>query len=156
MPIAGRARVGARYALQPVGIYVLVNALSTIQADVSAPTFTDSEEGDVTNATVAVRFSEAVTSSNFATGVTIKLNGVGATISSATLQGDPVYVYYVLSAPYADANDAITWEYSDVAGDIQDSAGNQLGDVVATAVVNNVGRHLRFDDAPNSMHLAWL
>ena len=156
MPIAGRPRVGFRHSLEPVGIYVLVNALATIQADLSAPTFSDGEEGDQTNATIAVRFSESVTSSNFATGVTIKLNGVGATISSATLQGDPAYVYYVLSSPYADANDAITWEYSDVAGDIQDSAGNQLGDVVATAITNNVGRHLRFDDAPNSMHFAWL
>jgi hypothetical protein len=156
MPIVGRPRTGWRHSLQPVGLYIAEVRVATIQADVVPPAFENSEEGDVTNATVAVNFSEAVFSANFAVGVTIKINGIAATITSATKQSDPVLVYYVLQTPYSDANDLITFEYSDVAGDYADLVGNQMGDVVATSVTNNVGRHLRFNDAPNSMHLAWL
>ena len=156
MPLVGRVRAGYRGVLKPVGLYIFVPSVGAVGADVTGPNFENGEEGDVTNATVAVTFSETVQSSNFADGVTIKLNGIAATISSATLQGDPILVYYVLAVPYADANDEITFEYSDVGGDIRDSSNNQMGDVAATAVTNNVGRHLRFNDAPNSMHLAWV
>ena len=156
MPIVGRARTGWRHTLQPVGIYILDVRVTTVQADIIAPNFGTGEEGDVTNATVAVTFSEEVFSADFTVGITIKINGVSATISSATKQGDPILVYYVLTAPYADANDGITFEYSDVAGDYADGASNQMGDVAATAITNNVGRHLRFNDAPNSMHIAWV
>lgn len=121
-----------------------------------APAFSAGEEGDVTNLTVAVTFTADVVSgtNDYVTGVTIRVNGVAATINSGTRQSNHAIVYYVLAAG-ADANDEVTFEYSDVAGDIAAESDNtQMGDIAATAVTNNVGRHLRFNDAPNSMHLA--
>jgi hypothetical protein len=153
MPI-GSYRAGIR-TVREISIYVRSVYVTSVQADVSPPVFERSEEGDVTNATVAVVFSEAIFSADFTTGPTIKINGVAATILSATKQADPILVYYVLQAPYADANDLITFEYSDVAGDYADTVGNQMADVSATSITNNVGSHWRFDDAPNSMHLAY-
>ncbi len=121
--------------------------------DVTPPDYSASEEGDVTNATVAVTFSENVVSgsADYVTGVTIKVNAVSATIASGTRQTNHALVYYVLDTA-ADANDEITWEYSDTLGDLADDAGNQLGDVTAQAVTNNVGTHLWFDNDADSMH----
>ena len=156
MPITGRVRTGYRNTLHPIGqIYVIDVRLAIIPTDVTAPLFGSGEEGDVSNATVAVTFSESIVASNYVTGVTIKFNGVAATIGSAARQANLDTVYYTINTPWADANDAITFEYSDILGDYADLSNNQLGDVVATAITNDVGRHLRFDDAPNSMHIAW-
>jgi hypothetical protein len=121
--------------------------------DVTPPTYSASEEGDVTDPTLAVQFSEPVNSatSDYVTGVTIKINAVTATISSGVRQGDPSVVHYVIT-PFADANDAITFEYSDVVGDIADLAGNQLGDVAPAAADNRVGEHLRFDEISDGVH----
>jgi len=126
-------------------------------ADVTLPGYTSGEEGDVTNPTVAITFSEEIVSAlnDYVTGVTIKVNAVGAAITSGTRQAGNLVVYYVLTTS-ADANDTITWEYSDTLGDIADLAGNQLGDVTAQAVVNNVGTHLWFDNDADSMHLVTL
>ena len=125
------------------------------QLDLSAPIYESSEEGDQSNAIVAVIFSERIQSADLALGVTIKVDGVTATISSALLQGDGITVFYTLTS-WAAANSSVTYTYSDIVGDYNDLSGNQLGDVGPITVTNNVGRHLRFDDAPNSMHLAWL
>jgi hypothetical protein len=122
--------------------------------DTTAPAYSSAEEGDVTNPTVAVLFSENIVSpgADYAAGVTIKVNTVAATISSATRQVNKRWVYYVLAST-PDANDGITWEYAAASGDLEDEAGNALEDVAAETVTNNIGRHLRFNDAPNSMHL---
>jgi hypothetical protein len=82
---------------------------------------------------------------------------VGIGSDSAALQAGNRIVYYTLTAgDEADANDAMTWEYSDTLGDIADLAGNQLEDVSAQAVENNVGEHFRFDHQANSMQLVTL
>lgn len=66
-------------------------------------------------------------------------------------------VFYTLnSGDEADANDDVTWEYSDTLGDIADLAGNQMADASAQAVANNVGEHFRFDHPANSMQLVTL
>ena len=157
MPITGRVRSGYRNVLHPIGqIYIIDVRLAVIPADVTAPLFGSSEEGDVSNATVVVTFSESIVASDYVTGVTIKFNGVAATIGSAARQASLDTVYYTINSPWADANDAITFEYSDILGDYADLFNNQLGDVAATVVTNDVGRHLRFDDAPNSMHITWV
>jgi hypothetical protein len=127
--------------------------------DVLPPDYTSSEEGDVSNLIVVVNFHEAIISptDDYLTGVTIKVNAVAVTVNSATLQPGSQVVYYVVnSGEEADANDTVTWEYSDIVGDIQDLAGNDLGDVAITAVTNNVGEHLRFDHQANSMQLVTL
>lgn len=124
-----------------------------VGSDIMPPDYSTAEDGDVTNATVAVQFSEAVSAAgdDYISGVTIKVNGVSATINSATRQTNQALVYYVLAAA-PDANDTITWEYSDPVGVIADLAGNQMGDVTPQAVTNNVGTHLWFDNDADSMH----
>lgn len=154
MPI-GSYRAGNR-TVREISIYVRSVYVTSVQADVSPPVFENGEEGDVTNAIVAVTFSEEVFSADFTVGVTIRIGGVAATITSAAKQSDPILVYYTLQAPWAAANSAVTFEYSDVTGDYADAASNQMADQTAIAITNNVGRHLRFDDAPNSMHLSWI
>lgn len=137
------------------------HAVLFVQAggDTTPPAYSSSEEGDVTNLVVAVTFSEQINSgtNDYLTGVTIKRNGVGAGIASAALQAGNRIVHYTLTAGQeADANDAMTWEYSDTLGNIADLAGNQLPDVTAQSVENNVGEHFRFDHEANSMQLVTL
>lgn len=127
--------------------------------DTTPPDFLSGEEGDVTNLIVVIVFDEDIVSptADYLTGVTIKINTVTVDIDTAVLQGDGATVYYTIaSGQEADANDDITWEYSDTLGDIEDLAGNQLEDVNATTVENNVGEHLRFDHQANSMQLVTL
>jgi len=143
----GSVLVGVRRAL-------LIGPVVAVGGDVTPPAFSSSEEGDVTDPTLKVVFSEAVNSdtSDYATGATIKINAVPVTISSATRQADQSIVYYVIT-PFADANDVITYEYSDVAGNIEDLNNNQLGDIAAQTADNNVGEHLRFDEISDGVHL---
>lgn len=119
--------------------------------DLTPPEFLSGEEGDVTHATLVVTFSENVSASDYALGVTVKYDAVSQTISSATRQTNEAIVHYLLSAdPITD--DTITWEYSDTVGDYQDAAGNQMGDRAASACTNNIGTHAIFDNAADSMH----
>jgi hypothetical protein len=125
-------------------------------ADIVSPTYDSGEEGDQSNAIVAVTFSEAIQSADFTVGVTIRIDGIAATITSAVQQADPVLVFYTLASPWAASNSVVTFTYSDITGDYRDLANNQMGDITTEAVVNDVGRHERYDDAPNSFHLAYL
>jgi len=100
--------------------------------------YSSGEIGTVGSTTVAITFSTNVNSStdDYATGVTIKVDGVAATISSDTLQVDTSIVYYVISvAPYA--GNVVTWEYDDTVGNISDSTGTvALGTTVQTVTSN--------------------
>jgi hypothetical protein len=127
--------------------------------DTAAPAFASAEEGDVSNLIVAVRFSEPITSpgADYALGSTVQVNAVSVTIESAALQADARTIYFTVAAgEEADANDAITWAYSDTTGDLEDLAGNALEDIAAVPVTNNVGEHWRFDHPANTMQLAAL
>lgn len=104
---------------------------------------------------VVVVFNRAISSqSSPAAGVTIQVNGGGATISSAVLQSDARIVHYTLSAA-ADANDAITWAYSAAGGDLEDAVESiiALADVSAQSVANYIGTQYWFQHAENSGHL---
>jgi hypothetical protein len=143
-----------------MGMYRLrrieVSVRPAIGDDVLAPDYTSSEEGDVSNLIVVVNFHEAIISptDDYLLGVTIKVNAVAVNVLSGTLQtGSQVVHYLITSGEEADANDDITWEYSEIVGDIEDLAGNDLEDVSVTAVTNNVGEHFRFDHQANSMQL---
>lgn len=123
-------------------------------ADITAPLSTTFEEGDAANDVVVVVFSEPVSSADFLLGVTITVNATPVTVDSAVLQGDGLTVYYTLNAAgLPDANDDITWEYDAGVGDIVDASNNDLASVATTPVTNDIGRHLRFNDAPNSMQM---
>lgn len=116
--------------------------------DTTAPSYGSSEAGDVTNATIVAVFSENIVSAldDYVTGVTIKHDAVGQTISSGTRQANHSIVHYVIADTGSPAA-VITFEYSDALGDIADEpAGNQLGDIAAQTVLNNIGHHLRFTD----------
>ncbi len=115
------------------------------------PVVNSAEIGNQTNATVVVTFSQAVTSSNYSLGVTIKSDGVPVSISSATVQDDHLAVSYVLSVT-AHSNSVVNYLYSDAIGDYANSLGGALGAVNLT-VTNNIGIQARFNDAANSMQL---
>ncbi len=75
---------------------------------------------------------------DYANGVTIKVNGVAATISSAERQSDHAVVRYVL-AEAVQAGDTVTWEYVAASGNISaEDDGDPLEDVSAQSVTNNV------------------
>ena len=135
--------------------FFLLVSVTVVDAggDVTPPAFSSSEEGDVTDSIVKVVFSEAVNSdtSDYVTGSTIKINAVTTTISSGVRQADQSIVHFTIT-PIADANDTITYEYSDVAGNIEDLNDNQLGDVTPQTADNNVGEHLRFDEISDGVH----
>jgi len=156
MPPASPLRAGYHYVRGHTPLRTPGVLLGIISADIVPPSYSTGEEGDQSNAIVAITFSEAVQSSSFSTGVTIKVDGVTATITSAVQQADPVLVFYTLASPWAVSNSVITFTYSDIIGDYSDLANNQMGDITAAAVVNDVGRHERYDDAPNSFHLAYI
>lgn len=102
------------------------------------PEFDSAEVGSVNASTVVVTFTHEVSASNYGTGVVIKVNGSGATISTSTRQANHAIVYYTLSAPCI-STDTVTWEYSAAAGEIvAESDGSPLEDVSAQTVTNNV------------------
>jgi hypothetical protein len=135
-----RTKAGARTL---AGARTIIGSARTIAGartiipltDVTAPTYLSGEVGLVNATTVAILFSENITASNYATGVTIKKNTVTQTISSATRQSDNRLVYYVLSTA-VEYGDAVTWEYT--GGTITDIAANPLGTVTAQTVTNNL------------------
>jgi hypothetical protein len=122
--------------------------------DVSEPAFASAEIGDVDNLTVAVTFNEAVNSpgADYTLGVVIREGGTPQTITGGTRQSDERVVHYTLSAPIT-LEDSVTFEYSAASGDIEDQAGNPLGNVLSQIVTNSVGGHYRFDIPDNSGHM---
>ncbi len=103
----------------------------------SAPTFLSAEIGTVNGYTIVVTFSQDVSASNYGTGVTIKVNTVATTITSATRQANHAVVRYVIPIPYHGSGDTITWEYT--GGNIVgESGGVALATVTAQTVTNNI------------------
>lgn len=148
-----RTRLRRVYRLRRGGV-----AEAGAPPDVTPPTYSASEVGDVTSLTLAVVFSEAVNSdtSDYVTGATIKVNSVGYPITSGTRQTDQAVVHYVFSFgldPPPDPNDTITFEYSDVLGDIEDLANNQMGDIAAQTAINHIGEHFWGDEPMDSAHM---
>ena len=134
---------------------VLLNRRST-STGADAPTYSSSEIGDVSPEAVMVRLSKAVTSpgADYLAGVTIKLNAVTEAFETGVRQTDHAYILYTNDADFADANDVVTWEYDDDAGDIEAEVGGAaLADVAAQTVENRVGMHLYFD---NDEELVWM
>jgi hypothetical protein len=117
----------------------LVDSLLTVTDNVAEvpPEFDSAEVGTVDATTVAVTFDSDVVATNYATGVTIKVNNVAQAISSATRQTDHSVVYYVI--PAVISTDTVTWAYSATTGVIKAALDNSaLATVAAQAVTNNV------------------
>src|SRR3970282_1449284 len=102
-----------------------------------APLYSSSEIGTVNGYTVVVTFIMDISASNYATGVTIKENGVATTITSATRQANHAVVHYEIPIPWHGSGDVITWEYT--GGNIVSEAdATVLGTVTAQTVTNNI------------------
>ena len=123
-----------------------------VETVLAALTLAAAEAGDVDTTTIEATFTDDVTATDYAAGVTIKVNAVAQTISSATRQINHALVHFVIAAA-ADIDDTITWEYDDDFGDYQDALGNPMGDVAATPATNYIGSHVYYDTADCS---AWL
>jgi hypothetical protein len=117
-------------------LLTILMAAKKSSADVTVPNYSSGEIGAVDASTVAITFSEAITGSNYAAGVTIKKNTVSQTVTSASRQIDTKVVYYVLN-DLVTSTDTITWEYVGATGNITDIATNALGNVNAQTVTNN-------------------
>lgn len=112
------------------------NALNLIAIDL--PRFNSAEIGAVNAFTLVVTFDRAVSASNYAAGVTIKVNGTATSITSAARQSNHAIVRYVIPVLWHGSGDAVTWEYASASGNIiAESGGAALGNVSAQAVTNN-------------------
>ena len=114
----------------------------TVTNNVAAvkPAFASGEIGTVDATTVAVTFSTNViaASSDYLTGVTIRVNSIAASISSATRQSNHKIVYYVI--PAVDGNDVVTFSYSAVTGKIknEDDTDGIMDTLASGAITNHV------------------
>lgn len=103
----------------------------------SIPGYSSGEVGVVAKTTIVVVFDEEVYSTNYATGVTIKVNGTPAVIASATRQASKDTVRYVI--PAVDANDVVTWEYSSTTGLIvSEDDAEPIATITAQTITNTV------------------
>jgi hypothetical protein len=101
------------------------------------PAFSSAEVGDVAATKVVVTFTTEVSASNYATGVTIKVDDVSKTISAATRQTDHKVVHYTI--PAVAFGEVVTWSYDDATGLIRSEVDESpLDDVTDGAVTNNV------------------
>jgi len=101
------------------------------------PHFSTAEIGTVNGYTVVVTFDKDIAASNYATGVTIKVNSVSQSIVSATRQANHAIVRYVIPIPWHGSDDVITWEYT--GGDYEsESDATALETVTAQTVTNNI------------------
>ncbi len=99
------------------------------------PVFTSAEVGTVNLNTVAVTFDRNVSASNFATGVTIKVNGSSVIVGSGTRQSNHAIVYYLINQGVI-YTDTVTWEYTG-GNTVAETGGTSLATVAAQSVTNN-------------------
>ncbi len=85
------------------------------EAGITIPEFVSAEIGLVDDVTVAVVWDSAVTE---APVVIIEVNGAPQAIASATIQGDPTIVYYVIQTPHHGATDVLTVNNNPVTNNI--------------------------------------
>lgn len=143
-------------AFQLLGVHRrFINFLRSLVEAAGAPTYSSSEIGDVDPESVMVTFSENINSptADYLSGITIKLNAVAEDFETATRQTNHRLVLYENSTDFADANDAITWEYDADLGDLEDDDSNVLEDVSAQSVDNRVGMHLYFNNDEELVNL---
>lgn len=111
------------------------------------------EVGDELETRINVTFTGVLTGAD-PLGHTIKVNGVAATITAAAQNPfDTKQIQYDLSAAI-EAADEVTWEYDSSVGLLTDVSLLPVRSFGAQAAVNNVGEHLWFDSAENSIWLA--
>lgn len=101
------------------------------------PSLVSAEVGEVDATTVVAVFSSEIAASNYATGVTIKVDTVAKTISAAERQADFKTVHYTI--PAVVFGEVVTIAYSDVTGEYKSKNDDSpLDTFAATEVTNNV------------------
>lgn len=104
--------------------------------------YVSSRIGNVGDEIVEVTFSTNVLADNYQNGISIKANGVGQTIISATRQSDNRIVYYNLENPLT-SSDVVTWEYDSSAGSYSNIADTfNIPTISAKAVTNNISDYI--------------
>jgi hypothetical protein len=88
-----------------------------------------------TDNTLVVKFSQDVKATDFGAGVTIKVNGKPARVSSATRAGRADMVRYKLQ-DRVDPASTLTWAYDAAKGNIQNWSGGQLLSVAEKIVAS--------------------
>lgn len=132
-----QAYLAAGYTISEVLYGASQVAVRADFAYLDIPAFSAAEIGTVADTKVAVTFTTEVAASDYATGVTIKVDTVSQTISAAARQTDHKVVHYTIDA--VTAGQAVTWEYNGSTGVIvSENDGSQLGTVAAEEVTNNV------------------
>lgn len=117
-----------------------VNGWGSAPAPVpGGPLFDSAEIGAVNASTLVVTFDSNVDASNYATGVTIKVNGTATSITNAIRQSDNhAKVNYLIPILWHGSGDTVTWEYASGSGNIvAESDSTPLGGVSAQSVTNN-------------------
>ena len=99
------------------------------------PAYLSAEVGSVADTTVVVTFSTEVEASNYATGVTIKVDDVSKTISAAERQTDHTVVHYTI--PAVAFGEVVTFSYSSATGAIHSENDDTYMDSVTDGEVTN-------------------
>jgi hypothetical protein len=118
------------------------------------PFFSSAEIGDVDEDIVVVDFDHSIMSptNDYVSGVTIKVNTISQVIVSGVRQTNQRFVHYTLAA-LLEPNDVVTWEYNSGPGNITDFCDNDLANVAAQDVTNNIGTGLQYQMESNSAHV---
>lgn len=115
--------------------------------------FASAEVGDVASTVIAVTFADYVSAGvDLDTGITIKVNGSNATISSAAQPVDTRIIQFTISAAVG-LSDVVTVEFNNAGASLVDGGGTAIASFAAQSVINNVGESLFLDDEENS---AWI
>ena len=127
-------------------ILLLFHRIAAVLAGQS-PEYSSGDIGDLGTTLFEVVFSLAVVSgtSDYESGVTIKLNSISQTISFAERQADHRKVQFTIVGE-SDADDVLTFEYDDDFGDYAAEIDDTpMVDISAQTLLNEVGSHLYFD-----------
>lgn len=104
----------------------------------TTPLYLSGSIGAINSRTVEIIFSCPVHAADYATGITIKANGVTQTISSATRQAETNIVRYELAIGLFTA-DTITFEYNAGVGGYYDATDTYaMGNISAKTLVNTI------------------
>jgi len=135
--------------------YKMIAGLSakTVNTDIPAliggmdhPVLASAEIGLLSSTIVVATFDEVVKAPDYKLGVTIKVDAVAATISTAARnEGNKTQVRFTLSAPVG-AGDVVTISYVAVDGFIENQYGIGLEDLTDAAVTNNTSSILLVDN----------
>lgn len=128
---------GAGLAADTAGNSLAVQILfSGSGVDITAPVF---QSASIQGATLTLAYNEALDSAHLplSTAFNVLVNGVAATVNSVAASGSSLLLTL---AAAVDSDDAVTFSYTDAAGDdtltIQDFAGNDALSLSPTLVTN--------------------